>query len=285
MERRTMAGTAAGGKMVTRGFPLARAALLGCWGLLALGARSEAQSSEGAISTGGGHLVVVSTSPSEGLEVGIPRGSWYARGIALDQQGRWEESYNAYREAQGEFERLLKERPGWDQIIRGWQLKAEFQGEQSQRLKYPPYYRYGSPSSSVLYYRAAAMHNKWLGIRAFTGRLDRKLEERIIADYRNALQQSPSYDSARLALAAMLHEVGRHSEARQEFARVNYVGRGWLAIEVGYYFCAAGETDRAMEMLEKAIQYNSSSKRHVLRSNDFDRLRANPRFKILVGAP
>jgi hypothetical protein len=271
--------------MLTRSRLLSRTALLGCWGLLSLGGPADAQSSERGLATGAGHLVVVSTSPSEGLEVGIPRDSWYAKGIALDQQGRWEDSFNAYREARGEFERVLKERPSWDQIIRGWQLKAEFQSDQSQRLKFPVYYRYGPPSSSVLFYRAAAKHNKWLGIRAFTGRLDRKLQEEIVSEYQKALQQTPSYDSARLALAAMLHETGRHSEARQEFAQVNYVGRGWLAVEVAYYYCAAGEAERAMEMLEKAIQYNSGNKRHVLRSNDFDRLRPHPRFKSLVGTP
>lgn len=244
-----------------------------------------AQTPERGIRTGRGHLVVVTSSPSEGLEVGIPRDSWYAKAIALDQQGRWEESYNAYREAQSEFQRLLKDRPTWDRIIRGWLLKAEFQLDQSQRLKYPIYYRYGPPSASVLYYRAAAKHNKWLGIRAFTGRIDRKLQQEVLDDYRKALQQSPSYDSARLALGAMLHELGQHAEARKEFANVNYVGRGWIAVEVAYYYCAAGETERALEMLDKATQYNSSNKRYVLRSNDFDRLRSNPRFKQLVGEP
>jgi tetratricopeptide (TPR) repeat protein len=244
-----------------------------------------AQTPERGIRTGRGHLVVVTSSPSEGLEVGIPRDSWYSKAIAFDQQGRWEESYNAFREAQSEFQRLLKDRPTWDRIIRGWLLKAEFQLDQSQRLKYPIYYRYGPPSASVLYYRAAAKHNKWLGIRAFTGRLDRKLQQEVLDDYRKALQQSPSYDSARLALGAMLHEIGQHAEARKEFANVNYVGRGWIAVEVAYYYCAAGETERSLEMLDKAIQYNSSNKRYVLRSNDFDRLRSNPRFKQLVGEP
>jgi tetratricopeptide (TPR) repeat protein len=253
--------------------------------LLGLTAPAAAQHHERGVHTGGGHLVTVSSNPSEGLEVGIPRDSWYAKGIALDQLGRWEESFNAYREAQAEFGRQLKDRPAWEKIIRGWQLKAEFQLEQSQRLKYPIYHRYGPPSASVLYYRAAAKHNKWLGIRAFTGRLERKLQEEVLDEYRKALQQSPSYDSARLAMAAMLHEVGQHAEARKEFAQVNYVGRGWIAVEVAYYFAAAGETDKALDMLEKAIQYNSSNKRYALRSNDFDRLRSHPRFKALLGEP
>jgi tetratricopeptide (TPR) repeat protein len=263
---------------------MTRLALAACL-LFFLAGAATAQTPESAVRTGGGHLVVVTSSPSEGLEVGMPRDSWYAKGIALDQQGRWEESYDAYRQARQELERMLKERPSWERIIRGWLLKAEFQMDQSLRLKYPTYYRYGHPSSSTLYYRAVAKHNKWLGIRALTGRTSRKLQDEILNDYRRALLQSPGYDSARLALAAMLHELGQHAEARREFAQVKDPGRAWLAMELAYYHAAAGETERALDTLQRAIQYNSSNKRAALRSNDFDRIRSNPRFQALVGAP
>ncbi len=254
--------------------------------LALVGGLAEAQpSADRGLRTGGGHLVVVTSSPSEGLEVGIARDSWYARGVAFDLAGRWEESYNAFREAQTEFQNQLRDRPAWAKMIRGWLLKAEFQLDQSQRLKYPLYYRFGPPSASVLYYRAAAKHNKWLAVRAFTGRADRKLQGEVIDEYAKALAQSPTYESARIALAAILHETGQHARARQEFARVQYTGRSWLSVEVAYYFTAAGEYDRALEMLDRAIQYNPSNKRYILRSNDFDRIRSNPRFKALIGEP
>jgi len=240
---------------------------------------------EAGLRTGSAHLVVVTASPSEGLEVGIPRDSAYAKGIAFDLQGRWEQAYNAYRQARQEFQNMLRERPSWAKMVRGWILKAEFQMDQSQRLRYPIHYRWGPPSASALYYRGAAKHNKWLAIRAFTGRLEKKLRDEVIADYQKALQQSPGYDSARIALAAMYHELGQHAKARQEVARVQFHGRMWLAVEMAYYHTAAGESERAIELLTQAVRYNSGNKRYVLRSNDFDRLRSNPKFRAIVGEP
>jgi tetratricopeptide (TPR) repeat protein len=249
-----------------------------------LGGARSARGDEG-LSTGRSHLVVVSPSPSEGLEVGIPRDTWYAKGIALDLQGKWDESYAAYREALTEFHRLLRERPTWAKMIRGWILKAEYQIDLSQRLKYPLYYTFGPPSASALYYRGEAKHKKWLAIRAFTGRTDRRLQDQIMEDYSRALQQLPSYDSARIALAAMCHETGQHAKARQEIAKVQQSGRTWLSVDLAYYYAAAGDTERALDLVERAVGYSSSQKRNILRANDFDRLRAHPRFRRLVGEP
>jgi tetratricopeptide (TPR) repeat protein len=253
--------------------------------LTPLAPRAQQARPEDGLRTGSAHLVIVSSSPSEGLEVGIPRDSSYAKGIAFDLQGRWEQSYNAYRQARQEFQDMLRDRPSWAKMVRGWILKAEFQMDQSQRLRYPIYYRWGPPSASALYYRGAAKHNKWLAIRAFTGRSERKLRDEVIEDYQKALQQSPGYDSARIALSSMYHELGQHAKARQEVARVQFQGRMWLAVEMAYYHTAGGEPERALELLEQAIRYNSGNKRYVLRSNDFDRLRSNPRFKTIVGEP
>lgn len=247
-------------------------------------ATAQTRSDEG-LRTGRAHLVTVTASPNEGLEVGIPRDSAFAKGIAFDVQGRWDQSHTAYREAQAEFQKLIVDRPSWAKMVRGWLLKAEFQMDQSQRLRYPIYYRYGPPSASALYYRGEARRNKWLGIRAFTGRTEKKLQQEILEDLQKSLQQITSYDSARIALAAMYHETGEHTKGRQEFAKVQTTGRLWLAVEMAYYYCAAGEIDKSLEMLERAVNYNPSNKRYILRSNDFDRIRANPRFKRIVGEP
>jgi len=40
--------------------------------------------------------------------------------------------------------------------------------------------------------------------------------------------------------------------------------RVWLAEEMAYYYAAAGEIDKAFQLLGKAIQYNSSNKQHIL---------------------
>lgn len=248
-------------------------------------ARSAERLEEEGLKTGTGHHVVVTASPSQGLEVGIPKESWYAKGIALDIQQKWDESYEAYRKAEQEFRAQLTKRPQWAKLIRGWLAKARFQRSQSQRLKYRLRQSWGPPSASMVFYRAAALHNKWLAIRAFTGRGPVALQQEILKEYQQALSQSQHYDSARIALAAMYHEIGQHAKGRQEFARVQSNMRVWLAMEVAYYYTTAGQHDKAFELLEKAIKYNSSNKRHILRSNDFDRLRDDPRFVKLVGEP
>jgi hypothetical protein len=240
---------------------------------------------EQGLRTGNAHLVTVTASPTEGLEVGIPRDSWYAKGIALDIQGKWEESYQAYTQAQIEFQKMLRERPHWEKMIRGWILKAEYQVEQSQRLRSRSYYSWGPPPASIVFGRAAAKHNKWLAIRAFSGRVDRKLQDEVVDDYQRALQQSPSYESPRIALAAFWHEIGQHAKGRAEFSKLTDTSRVWLSLEIGYYYTAAGELDKALSMLERAMKYNSSHKRQILRSNDFDRLRVDLRFLKIVGEP
>jgi tetratricopeptide (TPR) repeat protein len=246
---------------------------------------APAQEQPVGLATGAAHLVTLTASPTEGLEVGIPKESWYARGIALDIRGKWEQSHRAYQKAVSEFQRMIRERPQWKRMIRGWLVKAQFQRDQSHRLKFRNYYTWGPPSASMIYTRAAAKHNKWLAIRAFTGRALRRLQEEVIEDYKKALQQSPHYDSARIALAAMYCEIGQHARGRQEFAKVHGPMRIWLALEEAYFYTVAGDTDQAFKLLAKAIQYNSSNKKHILRSNDFDRLRMDPRFAKLVGTP
>lgn len=253
-------------------------------GLLTLSLCSLAQAREVGLRTGDAHVVVVTSTPTQGLEEGIPRTSTYARGVALDIEGRWDESYQVFRKAQREFEQQLKRRPRWEKMIRGWIAKAEFQTDQSRRLRYRPYYRY-SLSSYVNLTQTTAKHNKWLAIRAFTGQSVRKLRDEILDEYSRVLRRS-AYNEAPLILrAAFLHELGRHDEGRREFAKVRDPNKTWLAKEVAYYHTAAGETEQAFKYLERAVRYRSSDRRYILRANDFDRLRSDSRFQKLVGSP
>lgn len=254
-------------------------------GLLTTVSVGAQQNENQGLSTGNAHQVVVTSSPMEGLEIGIPQQSWYAKGIALDLQGRFEESYGAYQKAIEEFEHQLKSRPHWAKMIRGWKLKALFQKSQSEILKPRRGYSYGSYSSTLTYHRVAALHNKWLGIRAFTGQAPRKLAEQIVDRYERIIQRSPYDDSTRIALAAMYHEIGRHAEGKRMFAKVRYPSRSYLAREIAYYHTAAGDKAKAFAFLEKAIKHSSRSREHVLSANDFDHLRTDPRFRRLVGEP
>ena len=118
-----------------------------------------------------------------------------------------------------------------------------------------------------------------------TGRSEPKLQREVIDEYQRALTASSSYESARIALAAMLHESGQHLRARQEFAKLPDTNRPWLAMELAYYHLAANDPDRALELLDRSVKYSSNNRRYVLRSNDFDRLRGDARFQRLAGQP
>ena len=254
--------------------------LLCCWPA-DLSARSAA---EKGLRTGNGHMVVVTATPSQGLEEGIPRTSAYARGVALDLEMRWDESYKAFREARREFRKQLKRRPRWEKMIRGWIIKAEYQMEQSRRLRYRPVYRYRH-YPYVNLSQTVAKHNKWLATRAFTGQSSRQLRDELLAEYKQLIRRNSYNEAPRILLAAFLHELGRHQDGRREFAKVRDQNKTWLAKEVAYYFAAAGKLDQAFKYLEKAVRYRSSDRRYILRSNDFDRLRGDPRFTKLVGEP
>jgi tetratricopeptide (TPR) repeat protein len=236
--------------------------------------------------TGGAHFAMVTATPTEGLEVGIPRDSAYARGIALDMLGKWDESYKAYQQARQEFQQQLKSRPRWVKMIRGWVLKAQHQMDQSRALRQRhSYYRYSRFRNRMTVYRAMALHNKWLGIRAFTGQSVKALRNKVIAAYKEVIRQSSYDDRPKLGLAAMYHEIGKHAEGRKQFARARYTSRSHMAKHVAYYYAAAGQLDKAFEHVETAVKYSSSNRRWFLMSNDLDRLRADARFRKLVGEP
>jgi tetratricopeptide (TPR) repeat protein len=239
------------------------------------------------LATGEAHVVVVTSNPTAGLEAGMPRTSAYAAGIDLDLRQQWQESYRAYRRARGEFREMLAKRPRWRETIKGWLAKAEFQIEQSRRLMQQAHFGHWSwqshrVSAHTHYYRATAKHNKWLSIRAFTGRAPRALLESTIKDYEAALQQRPNYTLARMGLAGLHHEAGQHERGRQHFRKIRGSPPRWMATALAYYHTAAGDTAKALDLLERAVRYSSSNSRHIYRSNDFDRLRSHPRFRALV---
>jgi hypothetical protein len=226
----------------------------------------------------------VTSNPSQGLEEGIPRTSWYAKGIELDIKGKHDESFDAFNKARREFAQLAKKRPSWEKTIRGWMAKAEFQADQSRVLRRSRYYRY-RVSQYPRYYRTAAKHNKWLAIRAYTGRADSKMAKEIVEEYEQILRRT-SYDQRpRLALAAFYHELGRHKEGKTTLQAARNIDRTYLAKDVAYYHAAAGNLKLAFRYLKTAVRHRPSDRHYILRANDFDRLRGDPRFRELVGEP
>lgn len=242
--------------------------------------------------TGASYTVRVDPGMTTGLESAMPRRGAYARGIDADLRSQWDLSYREYRAAVQEFRQLAQTRPALAKLVAGWIDKAEFQAQQSSRLRHAArrsttYYtswrwqRMISPHAH--YSNAVAKHNKWLAIRAFKGRAPARLAQAALNDYRQALQLRASYTMARLGLAALYHELGDHSRGRQEFARISQAPSNWMALALAYYHCAAGDVDKALDDLRRAVRYSRANRRHALRSNDFDRLRGDPRFRKIVG--
>lgn len=255
--------------------------------LLLWPAQAPAADYDQGLRTGWSHMVRVLSFATVGLEAGIPRGSWYAKAIELDRKGQYKPAYNAYRKARSEFRMMLQKQPQNAKRIRGWILKAQQQSSLSYTLDYQRRYTHWRRYRS--YYRsqsrANTLHNKWLAIRAFSGRAPAKLLKEAISSYRTALQLRSSYLPPRLQLAGLYCEIGKWKEARQVFSGVRMpVSRSYW-MQLAYYYTVAGQRQKALEYVRKAITRSRYMRRYFLHSNFFDRLRGDPRFESLVGSP
>lgn len=234
-------------------------------------------------STGSMHRVRLPGRPSLGLEVGMPRSGPYARAIQLDLRFEWAQSAQSYRRARDEFKRTGRSGRRWQAMSRGWVIKAEFQRELSGRLTRLAQRSYRMTASSYLA-RAAALQQKWLAIRAFTGRKSKRIGKQVLADFKAAIQRGSRYyaDRARLGLAAFLHENGATARARRVFRHLRPPLPSWLALLEAQYYVSAGRPTRALAALERAFRYSKSFRRQARRSNSFDALRTDPRFRRLL---
>lgn len=254
----------------------------------ALPSLAIAQQGEG-YATGWGHEVRVVAHAAVGLEAGMARDSWYAKGLEFDRQGQYQRAYDAFNRAYAEFREMLKRRPEDKTRIQGWILKAREQQSVSYTLKSNRNYRHRRYYNT--YYRrhryATNCHLKWLAIRAFGLPPPRRLLKEAFDNYRQVLKLRASHVLSRLQLAALYHEVGKWREGRAEFARAqakvrNRYSSFWKPL--AYYHTVSGERDKAFEYLRK-MGRSRWRRREALRSNFFDRLRGDPRFKAVVGAP
>lgn len=235
------------------------------------------------LATDGGHHVVVTSFPTVGLEVGMPRRGWYARGIQLDIKGKYQEAYEAYLKADGEFRAMQIKRPRWNKQIRGWLVKARFMREHSGNLR-PSRYSYRYRSTYARYRTASSLHYKLLAIRAFTGRRERAMQKKIITEYKYLLGRSRYDYRPGLMLAGLYNELGRRRDAKRAFDKVPTRYRNRYYVEMAYYHATRGERELAFKHIKDAKRYYSY-KRLILQSNLLDGLRADPRFKKILGEP
>jgi tetratricopeptide (TPR) repeat protein len=246
---------------------------------------------EHGVKTGWIHRVRARWRSTRGLEAGIPRNSWYGKAMRLDQRGSYDEAYNAYYKAERQFRDWLRQRPHDAKRIRGWLLKAQHQRGITYSLKRQKYYRSSYYYQRYYYrHRAAKMrHQKYLALRAFGLQPKRTLLKASLKNYREALRLR-SVVEARLELAALLYQVGRIREARDQFTRAQphinktarYYNAQWMPL--AYFYAVSGQHRKAFDVLKK-LTHQSWRKRQILQSNYFDSLRGDRRFKTVVGEP
>ncbi len=249
------------------------------WTVLSIAPVRADQDPEQGLEGGQAHEVVVAAHPTEGLEVGMPRTGWYARAIQMDIKGDWKESKRAYLKAGEEFRGMMRSRPGWEEVVKGWIIKAKFQWDQSRALV--RYSTRGPRFSNDKFRHALALHHKWLGIRAFTGLADAALQRKVISIYKQAVQSSRRDQRARIYLAAFYHEAGMHQRGKREYARVLASRRSYRYMADAAYHSAAGNHEAAFRSLARAAS-RSDNRRNANGSNMFDALRGDPRFAKVV---
>ena len=100
-----------------------------------------------------------------------------------------------------------------------------------------------------------------------------------------ALQRDSSYVPARLALADALMELGRRHEARAQLERVQ-ADAGLDPRTLYNLAClraTEGEIGGALEALERAVGAGYADLAGLEADHDLDTLRAEPRFRRLLG--
>lgn len=249
------------------------------------------------LATGRSHMIRVVASASIGLEAGIPRDSSYGKGLEQDRRGAYSAAYRLHQQAVREFRGQLAKRP-FDKRLSGWVLKAQQQASLSSNLDRLQRYRHRRYWRSSYYSRynyAYALHQKWLALRAFGLSPLPKLADAAVKNYLEAIRLRTSrrygrhsrarrYPSARLALAALYHELGRHAEARRQFQQVSKPYSSALWIPLAYYHAVSGARAEAIAALRRAIGTSKWRRRYAYPLSFFDGLRGDPRFEQLFAA-
>jgi len=233
------------------------------------------------------HLLRVRPRVAAGLEAGMPRSSAYAQAVALDLQERFDVAAARFREAEIEFGRM---KPAGRRAhgARGVAPQGSLAGllVAAARPAARGYRPWGSVAAGDLGY---GYYLKFLAARAFTGHAPPGLASKARSLLESTVRNEPNNVFAHLSLAALLHEMGEPEQAQREYQRINLNSvqhqDAMLILRLAAYFSAAGDHGRALDHLERALQRPSMyrSLREMMDwSNEFDRLRDDPRFRRLI---
>lgn len=238
-----------------------------------------------------GKNVQVVRTPAVGAEAGLPRGGAYDRGVALDAAGDHASALREYSRALVDLDSLSDYLGASGSCRAAWRGKIGWQRERSEELLEQEAYAAVTPGSSLAHANlATAYHHKYLAVRARLAgdahgmALAEKaaaLAERAEAEYGLALELDRRNGHARAGLAGLRAQVGRTDAARREMAILGKrAAEPALLLRVAAYHAALGDLDAAFAALAD-VPANAELGR-ALWSNEFDPLRADPRFAELV---
>jgi tetratricopeptide (TPR) repeat protein len=251
--------------------------------LLAAAGPAAADADPQALATSRTHVVRTRPRVAPGLETAMPRTAIYGQAVALDLEERFDESAARYRDAEVEFSRLPST-PARQQTLSAWQLKCRWQAQWSRQLALPrqglrPLDAYASAELGYAYLL------KFLAARAFTGRPPLRLALKARALLEDAVRRDASNAAVRLTLATLLQELGDPLGAQRELARASAAlarDDALVALRLAAYHAAAGDHPRALEALERVFRRRWGVPELLRWSNEYDRLRGDPRFKRLI---
>ena len=247
--------------------------------------------------------VVVSVDVGAPLERAVPS-RFYAQAAAADSEQRWADAAALYREAASEWSAAGRLQPSRALDLAA--QKAERERQRSQLLASRARGASGAPnrfSRDPFGRRADALDEgrhlraKLLTTRAMLERVPAELYARTRDRLREALRAGANGTAARAGGDAEIHLLlcstyaigGEIEAARLERAHVTEAERADPANTVAMALCAAGlgETRAAIAELEILALHPAPGRtdRFVLRdvylSNDWDRLRGDPKFESL----
>jgi hypothetical protein len=220
----------------------------------------------------------------------------YAMAVTEDQAERWAEAASLYQQAISDWSSRHRYNPAPEleraiyKADRERQRSLLLAAVQAQRDKVPP-----ATLRGLALERGRAYRTKLMAVRAFTGAVPEALYARTREELDQALRLAdPSKPNAqveaRLLLCAARAAGGDRAAARLELAHVGSAERDDTSNTLPLAVChaALGDLPRALALLETFVQRQPAEQRldpYALRdlylSNDWDRLRGDPRFESL----
>ena len=112
----------------------------------------------------------------------------------------------------------------------------------------------------------------------------REMAQETIERAKHAIELNPNDARALILGAGAWQTLGDKDKAMEWAGRAHELGPGssGMAYNFACLYAKAGETDRALDFLEKAVELGGRNKRYYETDCDFDSIRDHPRFKVLL---